>query len=60
MKKIPNTKAAQLEKALQKCLDMVEEIEEQHGDECIMDENVARRINDILDSIGAFLIYSLE
>ena len=60
MKKIPNEKAERLENKLQECLNMVEGFEEQYGDECIMGSNTANRINDILDSIGAFVINSLQ
>lgn len=59
MKRIPDTKAAQLEKSLQKCLDYVQELEERYGDECTMSNATADRINDILDALGAFLINSL-
>ena len=60
MKKIPNEKAEQLESKLQECLDLVGAFEEKYGDECVMGSNIAGRINDILDGIGAFVINSLE
>jgi len=59
MKKIPDEKAEQLEKSLQKCLDFAQGLEEQYGDECKMNQQTAQRINDILDAIGAFTINSL-
>ena len=60
MRKIPKTKAEQIEASLQETLDLVQNIEEQYGDECTMDSEVANRINDLLDSIGAFVINSLN
>lgn len=58
--KIPKAKAEQIEASLQKTSDLVQNIEEQYGDECTMDNTVAARINDLLDSIGAFVINSLN
>ena len=60
MNKIPNPKAEQLKKSLNKVLEFVQEIEAEYGDECVIDNKMANEINDILDSIGAFVINSLD
>lgn len=58
--KIPLAKAEQIEASLKQTLNLVQQVEEQYGDECIMDVAVANRVNELLDSIGAFVINSLN
>ncbi|MCL2588330.1 MAG: hypothetical protein FWD84_02860 [Oscillospiraceae bacterium] len=58
--KIPNEKAKRLEEALQECLAQIEQLEERYGLACRMNRTIAQRISEILDSIGAFVIVSLE
>ena len=60
MAKIPKAAAEELESELQKCLSIIEKIEDEHGDECKMEAKTAYRIRDILDGIGSFLENSLQ
>ena len=60
VKNIPLAKAERIEASLKTTLNLVQQVEEQYGDECTMDAVVANRINELLDSIGAFVINSLK
>ena len=58
--RVPNDKADNLEMILQRCLMYAQSIEEEYGNKCKMDSEIACRIKNTLDIISAFVANSQE